>query len=149
MRAQRLHEEMQSQHHACYQQQQQLSEVISVQASNMCNKYLQVNAPPSNRSHIQAELLLRTFLLTIKSRSNTAKEAPQAHWLVLPTHASSLHMSLSAQSKAVTYVGTCILGQTASKSHSNSHEKIHPMMYEDRKKNAPLDQTWKTKNLIH
>ena len=122
---------------------------LSVQASYMCNKYLQVNAPPSNRSHFQAELLLRTFLLTVKSRSNTAKEAPQAHWLVLPTHASSLHMSLSAQSKAVTYVGTCILGKPASKSHSNSHEKIHPMMYEDRKKNAPLEQTWKTKNLIH
>ena len=75
---------------------------LFVQASYMCNKYLQTNAPPSNRSHIQAELLLTTFLLTIKSRSNTAKEAPQAHWLVLPTHASSLHMSLSAQSKAVT-----------------------------------------------
>ena len=95
---------------------------LSVQASNMCNKYLQVNAPPSNRSHIQAELLLRTFLLTIKSRSNTAKEAPQAHWLVLPTHASSLHMFVSAHAKQNNHmhVGTFILGPSACKSYSNT-----------------------------
>ena len=117
---------------------------LFVQASYMCNKYLQTNAPPSNRSHIQAELLLRTFLLTIKSRSNTAKEAPQAHWLVLPTHASSLHMFVSAQSKTI----TCMLAPSfwdqvlASHTAACSQEKIHPVMYEERKRRA-LEQTWK------
>ena len=109
---------------------------LFVQASYMCNKYLQTNAPPSNRSHIQAELLLRTFLLTIKSRSNTAKEAPQAHWLLLPTHASSLHMFVSAQSRTITCMLAPSFWDQVLASHIATPRKIHPVMYKKSKESS-------------
>ena len=109
---------------------------LFVQASYMCNKCLQTNAPPSNRSHIQAELLLRTFLLTIKSRSNTAKEAPQAHWFVLPTHASSLHMFVSAQSKTITCMLAPSFWDQVLASHIATPRKIHPVMYKKSKESS-------------